>query len=134
VVDATGMTLCDPLGETVPRTSMLMSVAFVVCQVKVEDPPWTTVVGLAEIEAVGAAGGGVLDGGELCGGAEDGAPPPQPNIKRVKTRRSNTAAKRFAKNISSLSGSQSVQAGHRSHARAEGGNPTGELYAFFAES
>src|SRR5712691_7584384 len=42
---------------------MLMSVAFVVCQVNVVDPPLSTVFGLALSEAVGAAGGGGGGGG-----------------------------------------------------------------------
>jgi hypothetical protein len=44
---------------------MLMSVAFVVCQVSVVDWPWSRVFGFADSEAVGAvsAGGGVGGGG-----------------------------------------------------------------------
>ena len=42
---------------------MLTSVALLVCQVKVVDPPLSTVLGLAESEAVGAAGGGGGGGG-----------------------------------------------------------------------
>src|SRR5271166_2387417 len=42
---------------------MLTSVALLVCQVRVVDPPLSTVLGLAESEAVGAAGGGGGGGG-----------------------------------------------------------------------
>jgi hypothetical protein len=42
---------------------MLTSVALLVCHVKVVDPPLSTVVGLALMEAVGAAGGGGGGGG-----------------------------------------------------------------------
>jgi hypothetical protein len=43
--------------------SMLMSVAFVVCQVRVVDWPWLMVFGFADSEAVGAAAGGGGGGG-----------------------------------------------------------------------
>src|SRR5579863_7803564 len=43
--------------------SMLTSVAFVVCQLSVVDWPFSTVLGLAVSEAVGAAGGGGGGGG-----------------------------------------------------------------------
>jgi hypothetical protein len=42
---------------------MLTSVAFVVCQVSVVEPPLSTVSGLAESVAVGAGGGGGGGGG-----------------------------------------------------------------------
>jgi hypothetical protein len=42
---------------------MLMSVAFVVCQLRVDDCPLSIVSGLAASEAVGAAGGGGGGGG-----------------------------------------------------------------------
>ena len=63
MVESAGVTLCDPLGCTAPTPSMLTSVALLVCQVKVVDPPLSTVFGLAESEAVGAAGGGGGGGG-----------------------------------------------------------------------
>src|SRR5271169_6381294 len=51
--------------STGPMPSMLTSVAFVVCQVRVVDWPGSIVFGLADSEAVGAvsAGGGVGGGG-----------------------------------------------------------------------
>src|SRR5271166_3749634 len=42
---------------------MLTSVALLVCQVRVVDPPLSTALGLAVSEAVGAAGGGGGGGG-----------------------------------------------------------------------
>jgi hypothetical protein len=42
---------------------MLMSVAFVVCHVRVVEPPLSTVLGLALSDAVGAAAGGGGGGG-----------------------------------------------------------------------
>jgi hypothetical protein len=42
---------------------MLTSVAFEVCQLRVEVSPWLIVLGLADSEAVGAAGGGGGGGG-----------------------------------------------------------------------
>ncbi len=60
-----GVTWRWPLVSTGPIPSMLTSVAFVVCQVKVVGWPWFTVFGFAESDAVGAvgAGGGVGGGG-----------------------------------------------------------------------
>ena len=63
MVESAGVTLCDPLGWTAPTPSMLTSVALLVCQVKVVDCPFSTVLGLAVSEAVGAAGGGGGGGG-----------------------------------------------------------------------
>jgi hypothetical protein len=42
---------------------MLTSVAFVVCQVRVVDWPWSRVFGFADSEAVGAVDGGGGGGG-----------------------------------------------------------------------
>jgi hypothetical protein len=42
---------------------MLTSVALLVCQVKVVEPPLSIVLGLADNEAVGVAGGGGGGGG-----------------------------------------------------------------------
>ena len=95
MVESAGVTLCDPLGCTAPRPPMLTSVALVVCQVKVVDPPGTIVLGSAEIEAVGAAGGGVLTGGAVGRCVEDGVPP-QPTVNRdARSSRSKVQAKAF---------------------------------------
>src|SRR5207253_11292038 len=63
VVESEGLTCCEPLGCTAPTLSMLTSVAFVVCQVSVEDCPLSIASGLAVRLAVGAAGGGGGGGG-----------------------------------------------------------------------
>src|SRR5437763_13747481 len=64
VVESVGFTCFDPLACTVPTPwSMLMSLAFVVCQVSVVDPPLSTVSGLAVRLAVGCGGGGGGGGG-----------------------------------------------------------------------
>src|SRR4029079_12615578 len=53
----------EPLGFTAPTPSILMSVALVVSQVRVVGWPFSTVLGFAVSEAVGAAGGGGGGGG-----------------------------------------------------------------------
>src|SRR5689334_10681187 len=64
VVVSVGFTCYDPLACTVPTPlSMLMSVAFVVCQLSVAEPPLSTVSGLAVRVAVGCGGGGGGGGG-----------------------------------------------------------------------
>jgi hypothetical protein len=52
-----------PLASTVPIPSMLTSVAFVVCQVRVVASPLFRVFGFADSEAVGAVGAGGGGGG-----------------------------------------------------------------------
>ena len=64
MVESAGVTDCDPLADDRANArSMLTSVALVVCQVSVVDWPFSTVLGLAVSEAVGAAGGGGGGGG-----------------------------------------------------------------------
>jgi hypothetical protein len=63
VVEAVGLTLCDPEAWTVPIPSIVTSVALVVCQLSVVDCPCSIVAGFAVIEAVGAGGGGGGGGG-----------------------------------------------------------------------
>src|SRR5262249_23116753 len=63
VVESVGLTCLIPFGSTAPTPSMLTSVAFVVCQVKVDDCPLSIVSGLAVNVAVGAAGAGGGGGG-----------------------------------------------------------------------
>ena len=62
VVESVGLTLADPLGSTLLGPSVT-SVAFVVCQVRVVDWPFSMVFGFAERDAVGAAAGGGGGGG-----------------------------------------------------------------------
>ena len=76
-MESTGVTWRDPLALTGPMPSMLTSVAFVVCQVRVVDWPFSIVLGLAESEAVGAGGGAGGGGG---GGATFFAQAPQNRI------------------------------------------------------
>src|SRR5438067_1052681 len=63
VVEACGVTDCDPLGSTLPMPSILTSFAFSVRHVSVVGWPGVTLSGLAESDAVGAAGGGGGGGG-----------------------------------------------------------------------
>src|SRR5207248_5054049 len=64
VVESVGLTCLEPLAWTVPTPwSMLTSVVFVVCQVRVVDWPLSTVSGLAVSDAVGCGGGGGGGGG-----------------------------------------------------------------------
>jgi hypothetical protein len=55
VVVCDGCTNVDPLGLKLPRPEILMIVAFVDDQERVEFCPWLIVVGFAPIEQVGAA-------------------------------------------------------------------------------
>ena len=52
-MESAGVTWRDPLTSTGPMPSMLTSVAFVVCHVRVVDWPFSSVLGLADSEAVG---------------------------------------------------------------------------------
>ena len=99
VVESVGVTLSDPLGCTA-TPSMLTSVALLVCQVNVVDPPLLIVPGLTESEAVGAGVGvvhapptSVLGGLQTtAGGFEAGtraAPPPQPTDPVIAARKAN---------------------------------------------
>src|SRR5277367_6767717 len=63
VVESAGVTCCEPLACTAPTPSMLTSVAFAVCQVRVVACPFWMVFGFAVSEAVGAGGGGGGGGG-----------------------------------------------------------------------
>ncbi len=62
-MESAGVTWREPLGSTVPTPSMVTSVAFWVCQVRVVDWPFSMLLGLADREAVGAGGGGGGGGG-----------------------------------------------------------------------
>ena len=63
MVESAGVTCREPLVSTAPMPSMLTSVAFVVCQVRVVDWPGLIVFGLADSDAVGAVGVGGGGGG-----------------------------------------------------------------------
>ena len=63
VVDSFGDTVWEPFAGTAPMPSMETSVAFVVCQASEADPPAWMLLGLTDIEAVGAGGGGGGGGG-----------------------------------------------------------------------
>ena len=63
MVESLGVTQREPLVSTAPIPSMLTSVAFVVCQVRVVDWPLSRVFGFADKEAVGAVGAGGGGGG-----------------------------------------------------------------------
>jgi len=63
VIELVGLTVRDPDAATVPRPSILIWSAFVVCHVSYVDCPCEMMSGLADKAAVGVAGGGGGEGG-----------------------------------------------------------------------
>jgi hypothetical protein len=66
-VDATGDTLVDPFVGTAPIPSMETTLAFVVRQVRVAEPPRGILSGLAEIEADWSVAGADSAGADGAG-------------------------------------------------------------------